>query len=232
MAGAPFASNVAEAAAVAVEQGAEVVILEGSGSAIPPVPWDSGILVVPAGAPPEYLGGYLGPYRLLRSDLVVFTMARGPSFRADNLSELLSHVHRWNPDARSVVTDLVPVPLEDVRGKTVFLATTAPTIDAPEQASRLQSEHGCTVVGWSAALSDRHRLAQDLASAPDFEVLLTELKAAAIDVATKAALGRGSTVVFLDNRPVVVDGDSGSDVSIDEVIIWSLGLARSRWSTH
>lgn len=226
LAGAPFASNVSEAARIAVEQGAGVVILEGSGSAIPLVPWDAGVLVVPAGAPPEYLGGYLGPYRLLRSDLVVFTMARGPSFRADNLSELLSHVHRWNPDARFVVTDFVPVPMEDVRGKTVFLATTAPSIDAPEQASRLQAEHGCTVVGWSAALSDRPQLAADLAAAPDFEVLLTELKAAAVDVATKDALRRGSRVVFLDNRPVVVQGDD----DIDEALSWSLELARSRRS--
>lgn len=224
LAGAPFASNVSEAARLAVAHGAGLVILEGSGSAIPPVPWDSGVLVVPASAPPEYLGGYLGPYRLLRSDLVVFTMARGPSFRAENLSELLSHVKRWNPDARFVITDLVPVPMEDVRGRTVFLATTAPSIDAPEQASRLQAEHGCTVVGWSAALSDRTRLSADLAAAPDFEVLLTELKAAAVDVATRDALERGSRVVFLDNRPVVVQGDD----DIDEALAWCLDLARSR----
>ena len=66
-----------------------LVILEGSGSAIPPVPWDAGILVVPATAPPEYLGGYLGPYRLLRSDLVVVTMAGDPS-GSENLSALRS----------------------------------------------------------------------------------------------------------------------------------------------
>ena len=38
-----------------------LVILEGSGSAIPPVPWDAGILVVPATAPPEYLARLPGP---------------------------------------------------------------------------------------------------------------------------------------------------------------------------
>ncbi|MCJ7831846.1 MAG: 2,3-diphosphoglycerate synthetase, partial [Actinobacteria bacterium] len=183
-----------------------------------------GILVVPAGAPPEYLGGYLGPYRLLRSDLVVFTMASGPSFRTENLSELLSHVQRWNPDARIVITDLDPGPMGDVRGKTVFLATTAPPIDAPEQVSRLQSNHGCTVVGWSAALSDRPQLTADLQEAPGFEVLLTELKAAAVDVGVKQAIERGSEVVFLDNRPVAIDGET----DVDDAIRWALELAISR----
>ena len=46
---------------------------------VPPVPWDAAVLVVPATAPAEYLRGYLGPYRLLRSDLVVVTMASDPS---------------------------------------------------------------------------------------------------------------------------------------------------------
>lgn len=223
LAGAPFASNVGEAARVAVDEGAGLVVLEGSGSAIPPVPWDSGILVVPASAPPEYLGGYLGPYRLLRSDLVVFTMAAGPSFRTENLSELLSHVQRWKPDARFVVTDLEPVPMGDVRGKTVFLATTAPPIDTPRQVSRLQDVHGCRVVGHSSALSDRSRLTADLEAAPGFEVLLTELKAAAVDVACRQAMDRGSQVVFLDNRPVAVDGGD-----VDGSIEWALELATER----
>ena len=63
LAGAPFVSNVRPAAELAVRRGAGLVILEGSGSSIPPVPWDAGVLVVPASAPPEYLGGYLGPFR-------------------------------------------------------------------------------------------------------------------------------------------------------------------------
>ena len=78
LAGAPYVTNVREAAELAAALGPGLVILEGSGAAIPPVPWDAGILVVPATAPPEYLGGYLGPYRLLLSDLVVVTMAGDP----------------------------------------------------------------------------------------------------------------------------------------------------------
>ena len=61
MAGTPYATNVALGAQLAVAGGAGLVILEGSGASIPPVPWDAAVLVVPGSAPPEYLGGYLGP---------------------------------------------------------------------------------------------------------------------------------------------------------------------------
>ena len=56
LAGGPFATNVREAAELAVERGPGLVILEGSGAAVPPVPWDAGILVVPAAAPPNTSG--------------------------------------------------------------------------------------------------------------------------------------------------------------------------------
>ena len=215
-AGGAFATNVGEAAELAVREGAGLIVLEGSGSAVPPVPWDAGILIVPASAPPEYLGGYLGPFRLLLSDLVVFTMAAGPSFRAENLSALQSQVQRWNEDARFVVTDLEPVPLGDVRGKTVFLTTTAPIEQARSQAVRLESDAGCKVVGYSANLSDRAALVRDLAAADDYEVLLTELKAAAVDVACRQALDGGSQVVFMYNRAVATEG-RGLDEALREI---------------
>ena len=56
LAGAPYATNVREAAELAAARGPGVVILEGSGSAVPPVPWDAGVLVVPASAPARVPG--------------------------------------------------------------------------------------------------------------------------------------------------------------------------------
>ncbi|HKX25616.1 MAG TPA: 2,3-diphosphoglycerate synthetase, partial [Actinomycetota bacterium] len=183
MAGAPFASNVREAADLAVGLGAGLVVLEGSGSAVPPVPWDAGILAVPASTPPEYLGGYLGPYRLLLSDLVMLTIGGSPDTGPENLLALTSHVQRIRGDARVVVTDLQPVPLGDVRGKEAFFTTTAPKAVAAKQAASLQADFGCMVVGWSDRLADRVGLMEDLEKAEAYEVLLTELKAAAVDVA-------------------------------------------------
>lgn len=217
LAGAPFASNVRAAAELAAGLGPGLVVLEGSGSAVPPVPWDAGILAVPASVPPEYLGGYLGPFRLLLSDLVVVTMARSPA-GLENLPALRSHVQRLRDDARLIVTDFVPLPLGDVRGADVFFATTASEPVAERQAAHLEAVHGCRVVGRSARLADRAGLAMDLDGADGYDVLLTELKAAAVDTACDRALARGANVVFCDNRAVVVEGDADLHGVVEETI--------------
>jgi cyclic 2,3-diphosphoglycerate synthetase len=226
LAGAPFATNVREAADLAVARGTGLVILEGSGSAVPPVPWDAAILVAPATVNPEYLGGYLGPYRLLLSDLAVVTMATGPPAGPEDLSALRPHLRRYLGDDRVVVTDFVPVPLADVRGKRAFFITTAPVAVAGTQASYLGTEYGCTVVGWSARLADRAGLAEDLDTAPDYEVLLTELKAAAVDIGVERARRRGAEVVFVDNRAVVVQGQGDLDTALGAVIDRALERGR------
>jgi cyclic 2,3-diphosphoglycerate synthase len=207
LSGRPFVTNARQAAEVAVRRGAGLVLLEGSGAAIPPIPWDAGVLVCPATAAEEDLAGYLGPFRLLLSDLVVFTMARSPDVGPEDLAVLHSHVRRLRPDARIVVTDFRPTPLDDVEGKKVFFATTAPRSAGPSLASHLEEAHGCSVVGVTHHLSDRAGLAEDLEAAPDFEVLLTELKAAAVDVAAEQARSRGAAVVFADNRAETLEGD-------------------------
>jgi cyclic 2,3-diphosphoglycerate synthetase len=182
-----------------------LVILDGSGSAVPPLPWDAGVLVAPVNIPVEFLTGYLGPYRLLLSDLVVLTMISGPRVgpqrRSEDPSDLTSHVRRLHPGARIVVTKLRPVPLDDVEGKKVYLTTTAPPSAGPDLVSSLEEHHRCSVIGVSHQLADRPSLIADLESAPPFDVLLTELKAAAVDVAAETAVGKGAQVVFLDNRP-------------------------------
>jgi cyclic 2,3-diphosphoglycerate synthetase len=221
--GRPYATNVREAAELAVGLGAGVVIMDGSGAALPSVPWDAGVLVVPAGLPPEYLGGYLGPLRLLLSDLVVVTMGRSPA-GLENLPTLRSHVERLRGDARLIVTDFEALPLGDVRGRDVFFTTTAPRVTAEQQAKALEATQGCRVVGWSARLADRAGLAQDLDGAGAYEVLLTELKAAAVDMACDRALAVGAEVVFVDNRAVVVEGDADLPSALEETI----GLAGER----
>ena len=175
------------------------------------------VLVVPAGLPPEYLGGYLGPLRLLLSDLVVVTMAHSPA-GLENLPTLRSHVERLRGDARLIVTDFEAVPLGDVRGRDVFFTTTAPEAVAARQVSRLEAVHGCRVVGWSARLADRAGLAQDMDGAEAYDVLLTELKAAAVDVACDRALAKGAEVAFVDNRALVVEGDADLPAALEETI--------------
>ena len=177
------------------------MILEGSGASVPPVPWDAGILVAPASLPEEYLGGYLGPYRLLLSDLVVFTMTGSPDAGPENLPALRSHAKRIRPDVELSVTDFEPVPLQDVRGRDVFFTTTAPERVAAKQAERLEATVGAGSWGGVPTSPTAHGLEEDMDDAEPYDVLLTELKAAAVDVASERAVRRGAEVVFVDNRP-------------------------------
>jgi cyclic 2,3-diphosphoglycerate synthetase len=225
LAGRPMATNVREAADVAVALGAGVVLLEGSGAAIPPIPWDAGVLVVPASGPVEYLAGYLGPFRLLLSDLVVVSMGDSPA-GLENLPALRFHAQRLRGDARLIVTEFHPQPLGDVEGKDVFFTTTAPGPVATRQVASLERHHGCRVVGWSASLADRAELAREMDGAGGYEVLLTELKAAAVDVACERARARGASVVFVDNRPVSLEGEPDLRVALADTI----ELARERTS--
>ncbi len=227
LAGAPFSTNVAEALELAAARDPGVVILEGSGAALPPIAWDAGVIVVPATCPVEYIRGYLGPYRLLRADLAVVTMAGGPGLATENGSHLIAHLQSSLGDARVVVTDLRPTPLADVAGRRAFFATTAPQAVAERQVAHLEAEHGVEVVGWSARLADRAGLAADLDGAEEHEVLLTELKAAAVDVAGVRAVASGAEVVFVDNRPEPVDG-SDLHGRIVEVLRLALGRASDR----
>ncbi len=224
LAGLPWATNVREAAERALSMEPGLVILEGSGAAIPPIPWDAGILVVPAGAPAEYLGGYLGPFRLLLTDLVVVTMAGNPADGFEDLSALRSHVQRFRPDARCIVTDFVPVALSDVRGKEAFFATTARGAVAERQVAHLEATAGCRIVAWSARLADRAGLAEDMEGAAHYDVLLTELKAAAVETGVRQALTRGAEVAFVDNRATIVEGDADLQTALSEVL--SLAVER------
>jgi cyclic 2,3-diphosphoglycerate synthetase len=212
LAGAPFASNVPEALRLAADRDPGVVILEGSGAALPPIAWDAGVIVVPA---------------TLRADLAVVTMADGPALGTENGSHLIAHLQGSLGDARVVVTDFRPTPLAAVAGRRAFFATTAPPAVAERQAKHLGTQHGAEIVGWSSGLGDRAGLARDLDAAGEHEVLLTELKAAAVDVASMRAVARGAEVVFVDNRPRSVDGRD-LEAAFVQVLDLAIGRANDR----
>jgi cyclic 2,3-diphosphoglycerate synthase len=206
-AGRPFVTNVPEAARLAETMSPDLVILEGSGAAIPPVPSDATILLSPASIPRDHLLGHEGPRRVLLSDLLVFTMGTGPNGGPQDHSSLVSHVRGLRPDARIALIEFRPAPAGDVREKKVYFTTTAPVPAGPFLVSSLEEDQGCSVVGISHRLADRAGLAEDLEAAPEYDVLLTELKAAAIDLAAKHARKRGAEVVLTDNRAHSVGGD-------------------------
>ena len=221
LAGAPASSTFAAGIALANERPEPFLVLEGSGAAIPPVHADATVCVVPDTADPEVTTGYLGPYALLLSDLVVVTLKDVPpppgssraAIRSLAASRLEDRVRDIAPETPILRTVLRPWPLASIEGRSIFFASTAPEPVAARAAAYLESRHHATVVGRTSHLAERARLVEDLARMPaGVEVLVTELKAAAVDVATRAALDRGMEVIYCDNRPepVVTDDDNGS----------------------
>ena len=81
----------------------------------------------------------------------------------------------------------------------------------------LESNFNCEVIGTTAHLSNRPLLRQDMEKYLDkADVMLTELKAAAVDVATKDSLAAGLEVVYCDNIPVAI---SDSYPSLSDSVI-------------
>jgi cyclic 2,3-diphosphoglycerate synthetase len=207
LAGETFFSNVPDGARLADTLGKELMVLEGSGAAIPPVHADASIVVIGASRGAGYVSDYFGPYRIGRADLAVIASAEEPLASPDAVAEIRAALARVAPDLPVVATIFRPSPIEPVEGRRVFLATTAPPAIVPRLTEHLEAEHGCEVVAVSTALSDRTRLREDLAMhAGRFDTLLTELKAAAIDVVAAAGEVAGVPTVLLDNVPVAIDG--------------------------
>jgi cyclic 2,3-diphosphoglycerate synthetase len=202
LAGQPFASNVVEAAALAAARDPELVLFEGSGSALPPIATRRRVLVVSARQDPALVTGYLNAYRLLVSDLVVLTMADDPAAVAAHRAAIATVA----PALRVVATVLRPRPAAPLAGRSVAVFTTAPADAHPAIAERLTSEYGARVQLVSGSLARRPELLRELEGI-DADVVAVELKAAAIDVVAEAAEAHGRELVLLDNEVVPLPGE-------------------------
>ena len=227
LAGAPFYDTVAAAVEVANASEPGMIVLEGSGASIPPVAADVTILVVGGGTKPEAIRAPMVPYRLLLADLVVITMCEEPTVSTQALSALSSSIDDVARSVAVVKTVFRPAPQEPVAGRSVFYATTAPPAVGEALRAHLEGVHGARVVGVSHNLADRPALEADLSRAEGtYEVLVTELKAGAVDVAARRALASGAHVTFADNVPVALEGDLAAEIG-------SLaGRARERFAAH
>jgi cyclic 2,3-diphosphoglycerate synthetase len=203
MAGEPFVSNVAAGVGLANSLGPSMVILEGSGAALPP---DARLLVAGAGQPVEHIAGYLGAYRLLISDALVLTMAEEPLASREKVRAVIEAVNGVKPGMETIPIVLRPRPQQSVEGRRVAFFSTAPAAQGALLSRYLEENYGCRVEMFSGSLSDRAALRADLAR-PEMsrvDTVFTEIKAAAIDVVAEEAAARGLEVVFADNLPVEV----------------------------
>ena len=221
LAGAPADANLVAGVSLANDRPEPLMVLEGSGQCIPPVHADATVLVAPFTADPELVTGHLGAYRVLLADLIVVTIGAtslaASGLRASFEGDVGRLVQGVSANPRIVRVILRPTPLAPISGRRVFYATTAPPAARAHLAAHLEHEHGARVVGSSHNLANRPLLEADLAGAGNAEVLVVELKAAAIDVAAKLALQRGMEVVFCDNRVETISGDGSFDDLAAEV---------------
>jgi len=224
-AGAPLTSNVVEGTRVANDLPGELIVLEGSGSSLPPVQSDASIISTSATQPSYNVSGYFGPYRILTSDLAVITNCDSDSVTEEDLVSLEGMFRAINPDIKVIRTAFRPVPVGSIEGKRAFVATTAPAEALERISDHLESAESCTVVHVSNNLSKRPKLREELeAMAGSYDLLLTELKAAAVDVVTREGRDRGVPVVYFDNVPVTVGGDG--DLVEEMMAVADLAVSR------
>ncbi len=207
MAGTPVASNVMEGAQIADDSPHDFVIMEGSGATFAPVKTDRRLVITGGAQPVESVLEYLGEYRLSTSDLAIVTMCEEPMATPEKVQTLEEGIVNIKPEIDVALTVFRPEPLGDIFGKSVFLATTAPEECIETIVDSLENEHDCEVSGVSTNLSNRPKLREDLRSGLSrCDVLLTEIKAASIDVAGMQAKEQDVDIVFLHNKLELVGG--------------------------
>jgi cyclic 2,3-diphosphoglycerate synthetase len=140
------------------------------------------------------------------SDAVVLTMAEEPLASAEKVRTLLERVGEVKPGITAVPVVLRPRPSEEVAGRKVAFFSTAPAVQETTLRRFLEERWGCRVELFSPNLADRAALRADF-ERPEMtgvELVLTEIKAAAIDVVAEMAEARGLPVVPVDNLPLEV----------------------------
>ncbi len=196
-----FLSNVAEGARLAASLKPDLIIMEGSGASLPDVDTDSYICVIGANQKWDEIVGYLGIYRIMISQTIVLTMCEKPVSDFKNIEVLLSNIRDINPSASVFLSIFRPHPLGELRGKKVVVGMTAKSIMQEKIKNYLEKKYKCIITGMTFSLSDRPRLYNEIKKFDDFDVFLSELKAAAVDVITDYSVKQNKEVIYMNNVP-------------------------------
>jgi cyclic 2,3-diphosphoglycerate synthetase len=190
--------NFAEGVAAAESLDPDLIVFEGSGSAVPPARADLTVLMVPAGADRELLFGYFGMVQLALADVII-VVGLDPG-------TLPQELRMEAPHAAVLTATYRPEPSESVTGRDVVLVTTAPPTATADLAAALRDQ-GAHRVDVVHTLADRRRLEDDLDGMVEPGTLvLVEVKAAAAAIVLPMAAGCGADVGLVHNRLIVPDG--------------------------
>ncbi len=222
LAGAVGISNVLAGARLAEQLEPDLIVLDGSGAAMPPIASERRVLVVGAHQELAVTTGYLNPYRALLADLVVVAMAEDGLDHAD-VAEAFTGLTR--PGVPVVRVVLRPRPLEDVSGRRIAFFGTAPADQHGRIARHLEEDYGAIVTHVSGELSDREALRDELARLEGAELLVVEVKAAAIDVVVEHAEQLGLPVVLAGNDIVPLPGEPDLDGLLEQLAVEAIEAA-------
>jgi|FLYL01.1.fsa_nt_gi cyclic 2,3-diphosphoglycerate synthetase len=211
-AGVTVSDRFAAGVAVASTLSPDLMIYEGSGTALPPAHADFTILVTRGDHDPRMLIDHLGVVRFAVADLVLVV---GP----DRLEDA-PVLRRLGVRRQSI--QLVPEATVEVTGRRVMAFTTARG-EAATQVKRHLEEAGAERVEVFGCLADRPALGEAVRRIPGDALVLTEVKAAAAEVVVPAARAVGADVGLLHNRPVVTGTDGFDPVGLQ--VAEALGLS-------
>jgi cyclic 2,3-diphosphoglycerate synthetase len=200
-----FLSNVIDGAKIADSLNFDLIIFEGSGASLPDVNTDANLCVIGANQKWEDIVGYLGVYRILISNIIILTNCEYPISNNKNIKVLEENIHLINPNAIIYKTIFRPKPLGDIKNKKIIIATTANKIIGNKIKQYIEKEFNCIVNGITFNLSNRLLLRNDLQSFKDFDVIVTELKAASVDVVTDFAFKLNKEVIYMNNIPKILN---------------------------
>jgi cyclic 2,3-diphosphoglycerate synthetase len=205
---------VIEGAKLALSLDPDVLLVEGSGAAVPPIEAHGRVCVTSAARAREDALSYLGQFRLIGSQVIVIIDAH--RLERSELDELKRALEAWSRGAVLIGCRLEPEPADQVPpGARVAFFSTAP----PEHEAELMAAlagRGIDVRVMSTNLARRADLRQDLARAEreGCDLYLTELKAAAIELVAEDAERRGIGLVMVRNRPVSIPGEPDLDAEL------------------
>jgi len=136
-------------------------------------------------------------------------MCEEPIADKDKINFLEEEVRKINPEAPIIKTVFRPEPLSDISGKKIFLAMTSNEIIATSIKRYLEDNFKCRVVKISFNLGDRKKLNEDIEINKNYyDTILTELKAASVDVLTDYAYKNNKGIIYMNNLLVVLNGEN------------------------
>ncbi|MDZ7836617.1 MAG: 2,3-diphosphoglycerate synthetase [Actinomycetota bacterium] len=200
-----FLTNIKQGIKEVEQIDPHLAIVEGSGASVPDVKTDATICVMGAYQDWDSIIGYLGLYRIMVSDMVVITMCEPPLADQNKIDFLKQQVALLNPSAKVFTSVFRPQPLQDIKGKQVFVAMTAKHNIEKEIKTYIEKQFSCRVNYISFNLSNRKQLRRDLETAEGYDTILTELKAASVDVLTDFAFSHDKLIVYMNNIPIMND---------------------------